>query len=71
MAREVLSISVYRLKVNKDGYTKEGYYYGVGAPVFFWETPKGDWGTMRAKGMREAKRAIKEKFSSRYVVEWE
>lgn len=62
--KKVVEVQLCRLHINKDGYTTGGYYYGVGQPVFFYGCLEYNvWGTMRARGVREARRALTDKFN--------
>lgn len=61
-----MKFSLQRIKLNSDGYTSKGTYYGVGAPLYrAKEVDSGDFDLeFRASCRAEAREIIKKKYSS-------
>lgn len=61
--RELPEAEVRRVRVNRQGYTSSGYYYGVGAPVFEYTvclpTGRCSDSAVRADNMAHAKDRIR------------
>lgn len=58
-----------RIPLDRQGYTKQGRYYGVGAPLFSYENE--DYtisGELRAKDRADAKKKIREKIRNPRAV---
>jgi hypothetical protein len=54
---------LYRVKLDHQGYTSWGRYFGVGAPLYYYEPVKGstchgDHGYLRAHSREEAKNMV-------------
>lgn len=54
---------LYRVKLDYQGYTSWGQYFGVGAPLYYFEsiegsTCHGDHGYLRASSLEEAKNMV-------------
>lgn len=56
-------VTLQRIKVNRSGYSSDGVYYGVGAPVFFAVDDTGYFLiTFRARDRADAKRKLVSEF---------
>ncbi len=56
----VIKIHFQRIRLNKGGYDSGGTYYGVGQPVYRYESECGtETGTLRADGRDHAKLKIR------------
>ena len=52
-----------RVRLNRQGYTSNGSYWGVGAPLFAYESEDGSaYGYLRAADRADAKRKLREMY---------
>lgn len=50
-----------RIVINSGGYDAGGAYWGVGAPLYYWESPSGASGYVRARSRVLAKAEVLKK----------
>jgi hypothetical protein len=55
-----MEIHVYRKRINRDGYTSSGEYFGTGSPLFCYVSDCGNIsGAVRSHNKWAAKRSVK------------
>jgi hypothetical protein len=55
-----IKLTLRKLRINSQGYTPEGYYYGVGEPVYWYSSDCGKYeGELRAASRDQAKHTIR------------
>ena len=52
-----------RVPIDRQGYERDGTYWGTGAPLFEYETPDGDIDHLRAGSRESAKAKVIAKFT--------
>ena len=60
MATHSIRYYIEREPLNRQGYTRSGRYFGVGAPLYRYDSDAGGaWGHVRASGIKEAREKVR------------